>query len=80
MNPRLRICTAFGLFVLCTMLRAAAPAVEPIKFGHIASLTGKEAAFGVATRKGILLAIVGSSTSLKTSNRSPAKRRRRQKS
>lgn len=57
MNPRLRICTAFGLFVLCTMLRAAAPAVEPIKFGHIASLTGKEAAFGVATRKGILLAI-----------------------
>jgi len=30
---------------------------EPIKMGHIASLTGKEAAFGIATRKGILLAI-----------------------
>jgi branched-chain amino acid transport system substrate-binding protein len=34
----------------------AAPSGEPIKVGHIASLTGKEAAFGVATRKGILLA------------------------
>jgi branched-chain amino acid transport system substrate-binding protein len=33
----------------------AAP--EPIRFGHIASLTGKEAAFGVATSKGIVLAI-----------------------
>jgi branched-chain amino acid transport system substrate-binding protein len=29
----------------------------PIKIGHYASLTGKDAAFGVATRKGVLLAI-----------------------
>jgi branched-chain amino acid transport system substrate-binding protein len=34
----------------------AAPA-EPIRIGHIASLTGKDAAFGVSTRKGILLAV-----------------------
>ncbi len=36
----------------------AAPAdTDPIKLGHYGSLTGKDAAFGVATRKGILLAI-----------------------
>lgn len=34
-----------------------ARAADPIKIGHFASLTGKEAAFGVATRKGILLAV-----------------------
>ena len=38
-------------------LFAAALAAEPIKIGHYASLTGKEAAFGVATRKGVLLAV-----------------------
>ncbi len=36
---------------------AAALAAEPIRVGHIASLSGKEAAFGVATRKGIVLAL-----------------------
>lgn len=30
---------------------------DPIKIGHYGSLTGKDAAFGVATRKGVLLAI-----------------------
>lgn len=30
---------------------------EPIKIGHYGSLTGKDAAFGAATRKGILLAV-----------------------
>lgn len=35
----------------------AARATEPIRIGHIASLTGKDAAYGVATRKGILLGI-----------------------
>jgi branched-chain amino acid transport system substrate-binding protein len=30
---------------------------DPIRIGHFASLTGKDAAFGVATRKGILLAV-----------------------
>ncbi len=35
---------------------AAAPN-GPIKIGHYASLSGKDAAFGVATRKGVLLAI-----------------------
>jgi branched-chain amino acid transport system substrate-binding protein len=30
---------------------------DAIKIGHYASLTGKDAAFGVATRKGILLAV-----------------------
>ncbi len=47
---------------LLTTLAAAAPALlaadaGPIKIGHYASLTGKDAAFGVATRKGILLAV-----------------------
>jgi branched-chain amino acid transport system substrate-binding protein len=44
-------------FSLVLALGACAVAAEPIKLGHYASLTGKEAAFGVATRKGILLAI-----------------------
>ncbi len=39
------------------LLALAAPAAEPIKLGHYGSLTGKDAAFGVATRKGVLLAI-----------------------
>ena len=30
---------------------------EPIRIGHYGSLTGKDAAFGVATRKGIMLAV-----------------------
>jgi branched-chain amino acid transport system substrate-binding protein len=38
-------------------LLATIRAADPIKIGHYASLTGKEAAFGVATRKGVLLAI-----------------------
>ncbi len=44
-------------FSLVLTFGAFAIAAEPIKLGHYASLTGKEAAFGVATRKGILLAI-----------------------
>ena len=36
---------------------AATAAADPIKLGHYGSLTGKDAAFGVATRKGVLLAI-----------------------
>ncbi len=47
-----RLRYAFGVAAGCLAARAA----EPIKVGHIASLTGKDAAFGVATRKGILLA------------------------
>jgi branched-chain amino acid transport system substrate-binding protein len=36
---------------------AAARAEDTIKIGHFGSLTGKEAAFGTATRKGIILAV-----------------------
>jgi branched-chain amino acid transport system substrate-binding protein len=36
---------------------ASSFAADPIKIGHFGSLTGKDAAFGVATRKGILLAV-----------------------
>ena len=36
---------------------ASAASGEPIKIGHYGSLTGKDAAFGVATRKGVLLAV-----------------------
>jgi branched-chain amino acid transport system substrate-binding protein len=40
----------------CLVFAGFTHAAEPIKVGHIASLTGKDAAFGVATRKGIILA------------------------
>ena len=49
-------CRRFFVFILGLAVAAGA-ASEPIRVGHIASLTGKEAAFGVATRKGILLAV-----------------------
>lgn len=45
-------------FLLALSASAApAPSGDPIKLGHYGSLTGKDAAFGVATRKGVLLAI-----------------------
>jgi branched-chain amino acid transport system substrate-binding protein len=48
MSPRLLACLA---------LVSSALTAAPIKIGHYGSLTGKDAAFGVATRKGILLAV-----------------------
>jgi branched-chain amino acid transport system substrate-binding protein len=45
---------ALPFIVLALSARAAD---EPIKIGHYASLTGKDAAFGVATSKGIRLAV-----------------------
>ncbi len=47
----------FLLLSLALLLPLTASAAEPIKLGHYGSLTGKDAAFGVATRKGVLLAI-----------------------
>ena len=49
----------FGTFALFLLSFAFAPAAstEPIRVGHYGSLTGKDAAFGVATRKGIMLAV-----------------------
>lgn len=44
---------ALGLVTACSRPSGN----EPIKIGHYASLTGKEAAFGIATRKGIILAV-----------------------
>jgi branched-chain amino acid transport system substrate-binding protein len=54
--------SAFRLLALAALSLAGAvvptaSAAETIKVGHYASLTGKDAAFGVATRKGVLLAI-----------------------
>jgi len=46
-----------ALFFVALAASAATPSGEPIKLGHFGSLTGKDAAFGVATRKGILLAV-----------------------
>ncbi len=46
-----------GAGLLLAALAVAARAAEPIKIGHYGSLTGKDAAFGVATGKGIRLAI-----------------------
>lgn len=47
------------LSLLLAVAVAPSPGAEPapIRLGHYASLTGKDAAFGVATRKGVLLAI-----------------------
>lgn len=58
-HPRRRFGSVLRLLGLmaAVVLGGSARAAEPIKIGHIASLTGKEAAFGVATRKGILLAV-----------------------
>ena len=50
-------CLTVGALVSSPRLHAATTSTEPIKLGHYGSLTGKDAAFGVATRKGILLAI-----------------------
>ncbi len=52
----------FGLWSLGVLSFAFAQSghaadADPIKIGHFGSLTGKEAAFGTATRKGIILAI-----------------------
>ncbi len=44
---------AFGVWGLA----ASAASEEPIKFGHFGSLTGKDASFGIVSRKGILLAV-----------------------
>ncbi len=54
MNPRL---LPFLLVALLSSAGAFAAANDPIKIGHYGSLTGKDAAFGVATRKGVLLAV-----------------------
>ncbi len=45
------------LLVAALAAPVLATAAEPIKIGHYASLTGKDAAFGIATRKGVMLAI-----------------------
>jgi branched-chain amino acid transport system substrate-binding protein len=42
---------------LVALAASVAVAADPIKIGHYGSLTGKDAAFGVATRKGVLLAV-----------------------
>ena len=47
----------FGVWSLAIAATAMAADEDPIKIGHFGSLTGKDAAFGVASRKGILLAI-----------------------
>lgn len=52
-----RICGLLAISLFAAALPANPETKPPIRMGHIASLTGKEAAFGIATRKGILLAI-----------------------
>ena len=46
-----------ALFVTLAVLAARGAGNDPIRIGHYASLSGKDAAFGVATRKGIMLAV-----------------------
>jgi branched-chain amino acid transport system substrate-binding protein len=45
------------ILVSLVILTSCAREKGTLKIGHFASLTGKDAAFGVATRKGILLAV-----------------------
>jgi len=52
-----RAVTVFAVTVTLFTLTACTREPDAIKLGHYASLTGKDAAFGVATRKGVLLAI-----------------------
>jgi branched-chain amino acid transport system substrate-binding protein len=47
-----------GVFLFIVAVAIARAASDgPIKIGHYGSLTGRDAAFGVATRKGVLLAV-----------------------
>ena len=46
-----------ALFLLLAALALGARAVEPIKIGEYASLTGKEAGFGQTSHQGVVLAI-----------------------
>jgi branched-chain amino acid transport system substrate-binding protein len=59
MNRVRGLSARFGTFALYLLSFAIAQAAstEPIRVGHYGSLTGKDAAFGVATRKGIMLAV-----------------------
>lgn len=52
-----RCSAALRILAALTLALPSLQGSEPIRVGHIASLTGKEAAFGVATRKGIVLAV-----------------------
>ena len=47
---------ALAVWSMSSPVRGAA-AEAPIKVGHYASLTGKDASFGIVSRKGILLAV-----------------------
>jgi branched-chain amino acid transport system substrate-binding protein len=53
----MRLLLLLALVLPLSASAASAPSGDPIKLGHYGSLTGKDAAFGVATRKGVLLAI-----------------------
>ncbi len=53
----LRLALVSPLLLATVVAPAGAHAAEPIKVGHYASLTGKDAAFGIATRKGVMLAV-----------------------
>ena len=52
-----RAVTVFAITVTLFTLTSCTREPDAIKLGHYGSLTGKDAAFGVATRKGVLLAI-----------------------
>jgi branched-chain amino acid transport system substrate-binding protein len=52
-----RAVTLLAVTVSLFILTACTREPDAITLGHYASLTGKDAAFGVATRKGVLLAI-----------------------
>ena len=58
MLPRTRLPRAFAVIAaLAFASTTPAASTDPIRIGHYGSLTGKDAAFGVATSKGVRLAI-----------------------
>src|SRR6266496_1780125 len=47
----------FILLIALSAVALSGATNDPIRIGHYGSLTGKDAAFGVATRKGVILAV-----------------------
>ncbi|MSU47515.1 MAG: ABC transporter substrate-binding protein [Opitutus sp.] len=56
-SPSLRHCALLTIALALVALASCTRVKDEIKIGHYGSLTGKDAAFGVATRKGVLLAV-----------------------
>ena len=57
MSPRLLPARLAAILSAGLVILTAASAADPIKIGHYGAFTGKDAAFGSAARKGVILAV-----------------------